>query len=67
MRKEIKIEIPQGYEIDKEKSTFEKIVLKKICNRPKTWEGYCKLNYRKKQFYFKTGKQFGVLLPQWFL
>lgn len=41
--KEIKIEIPQGYEIDKEKSTCEKIVLKKIGNRPKTWEEYYKL------------------------
>ena len=29
MEKEIKIEIPEGYEIDKEKSTFEKIVFKK--------------------------------------
>ena len=27
--KEIKIQIPEGYEIDKEKSTFEKIVFKK--------------------------------------
>lgn len=27
--KEIKIEIPEGYEIDKEKSTFENIVFKK--------------------------------------
>ena len=27
--KELKIEVPQGYEIDKEKSTFEKIVFKK--------------------------------------
>ena len=41
--KEIKIEVPQGYAIDKEKSTFEKIVLKKINNRPKTWEEYYKL------------------------
>lgn len=29
MEKELKIEIPEGYEIDKEKSTFEKIVFKK--------------------------------------
>ena len=29
MEKEIKIEVPEGYEIDKEKSTFEKIVFKK--------------------------------------
>lgn len=37
MEKEIKIEIPEGYEIDKEKSTFEKIVFKKkeIVN---TWD-----------------------------
>lgn len=28
--KELKIEIPSGHEIDKEKSTFEKIVFKKI-------------------------------------
>lgn len=27
--KELRIEIPEGYEIDKEKSTFEKIVFKK--------------------------------------
>lgn len=42
--KEVKIEIPQGYEIDKEKSTFEKIIFKKIepC-KPKTWEDYCSL------------------------
>ena len=29
-QKEIKINIPDGYEIDKEKSTFEKIVFKKV-------------------------------------
>ena len=38
--KELKIEIPQGYEIDKEKSTFEKIIFKKIDSRPKTWKEY---------------------------
>lgn len=37
--KTLKIEIPQGYEIDKEKSTFESIVFKEIKKRlPKTWE-----------------------------
>lgn len=41
--KELKIEIPQGYEIDKQKSTFEKIVFKKIPENPKTWDEYCKL------------------------
>ena len=43
MEKELKIEIPQGYEIDRQKSTFEKIVFKKIPENPKTWEDYCKL------------------------
>ena len=56
MRKEVKIEVPQGYVIDKEKSTFEKIVFKKIDNRPKTWEEYCKLNIRKDCFTSTFGK-----------
>ena len=43
MEKELKIEIPQGYEIDRQKSTFEKIIFKKITENPKTWEEYCKL------------------------
>lgn len=34
--KEVKIEIPKGYEIDKENSTFEKIVFKPIVKR---WRG----------------------------
>ena len=36
--KELKIEIPDGYEIDKENSTFEKIVFKPLNPYPKTWE-----------------------------
>ena len=36
----IQIAIPKGYEIDKEKSTFEKIVFKKIDSRPKSWKEY---------------------------
>ena len=42
MEKELKIEVPQGYEIDRQKSTFEKIIFKKIPENPKTWEEYCK-------------------------
>lgn len=49
-RKELKIEIPQGYEIDRQKSTFEKIVFKKIDNTPKTWKEYCRLNHLKDSF-----------------
>ena len=37
--KELNIIAPEGYEIDKENSTFEKILFKKISNNlPKTWE-----------------------------
>ena len=37
--KEFKIQVPEGYKIDKEKSTFEKIVFKKVDKGlPKTWE-----------------------------
>ena len=42
MEKELKIEVPQGYEIDRQKSTFEKIIFKKIHKNPKTWKEYCK-------------------------
>ena len=37
--KNIKIEIPKGYEIDKEKSTFENIVFKEINISPNSWSG----------------------------
>ena len=36
--KEINITPPEGYEVDKEQSTFKKIVFKKINNRWKQWE-----------------------------
>ena len=45
-KKKLKINIPEGYEIDRENSTFEEIVFKKIedplAKLPKTWEEYCK-------------------------
>ena len=49
--KEVKIEIPQGYEIDYQKSTFEKIIFKKITENPKTWEEYCSLMKGKTIYY----------------
>lgn len=43
--KELKIEVPDGYEIDKENSTFEKIVFKKVERElPKSWEDLKILN-----------------------
>lgn len=42
--KKLKINIPEGYEIDRENSTFEEIVFKKIedpfSKLPKTWKEY---------------------------
>ena len=38
--REMKIQVPEGYEIDREKSTFESIVFKKVEAKdlPKRWE-----------------------------
>lgn len=44
MENSIKIDVPEGYEIDKEKSTFEQIVLKKKDTKPRSWSEYCKSN-----------------------
>ena len=45
-KKKLKINIPEGYEIDRENSTFEEIIFKKVedplAKLPKTWEEYCK-------------------------
>ena len=51
MEKELKIIPPIGYEIDRQKSTFEKIVFKKIPENPKTWEEYCELTKGIHSFY----------------
>lgn len=38
VKKTFEVEIPKGYEIDKEHSTFERIIFKKIKNElPKSW------------------------------
>ena len=60
MGKELKIEVPQGYEIDKEKSTFEKIVFKKVkplSKLPKTWEEYCKHTKGCPSFYYNYNRE----------
>ena len=51
MEKELKIIPPIGYEIDRQKSTFDKIVFKKIPENPKTWEEYCSLMKGKTVYY----------------
>ena len=53
--KKLKINIPEGYEIDKEKSTFEEIVFKKVedpfSKLPKTWKEYCKQTKDKQSYH----------------
>lgn len=51
MEKELNIIPPIGYEIDRQKSTFEKIVFKKIDSFPKTWKEYCSLMKGKTVYY----------------
>ena len=51
MEKELKIIPPIGYDIDRQKSTFEKIIFKKIPENPKTWEDYCSLMKGKTVYY----------------
>ena len=46
------INIPEGYEIDKEQSTERQIVLRKIDNRVRSWEEYCKKMEGKDSYYF---------------
>ena len=53
--KELKIQIPEGYEIDKENSTFEKIVFKKKDTKPRSWEEYCK-NFKGQYYYIQNNR-----------
>ena len=45
MTKEVKIVVPDGYEIDEANSSFERIVFKKkAIALPKSWEEFCRFN-----------------------
>lgn len=55
MIKNLKIQIPEGYEIDKEQSTFENIVFKKNPEFPTTWEEFCEQNSVVKSEYYISG------------
>ena len=46
------INIPEGYEIDKEQSTERQIVLRKIDNRARSWKEYCGKMKGKDSYYF---------------
>lgn len=53
--KKLTINIPKGYEIDREKSTFEEIIFKKIDNKPRTWEDYCNSKNHGVKYYIADG------------
>ena len=65
--RKLKINIPEGYEIDKEKSTFEEIVFKKIedpsSKLPKTWEEYCKQTEGYVSYFFSSPNS---VIKSWF-
>ena len=54
MKKNTKVwNVPEGYEIDKEKSNESKIVLKKIeIERVSSWKEYCEKMKGKRSYYF---------------
>ena len=60
--KKLKINIPKGYEIDKDKSTFEDIVFKKVedsfSKLPKTWEEYCNCTRRDTSYYSASSENY---------
>lgn len=71
--KEFKIEIPKGYEIDKENSTFECIKFKQIENTVKTWEDLEKihgcfikndLSIRSVESYYKNGTDKNIAISE---
>ena len=54
------INIPNGYEIDREKSNERQIVLKKI-ERPRTWEEYCQMMKGKQSFYCNSETNYSTV------
>lgn len=65
--KTLKINVPEGYEIDKEQSTFEKIVFKEIKKElPESWdelgeiEGYYVNDFSKISAFFQTHTKNGI-------
>ena len=53
------INIPEGFEIDREQSTERQIVLRKI-RRPRTWEEYCLMMKGKQSFYCNSETNYSI-------
>lgn len=52
--KEVKIQVPEGYEIDKENSTFERVKFKPIIKKNITYEDVCKNLFGRDKVSFYT-------------
>ena len=52
--KEVKIQVPEGYEIDKENSTFERVKFKPIIKKNITYEEVCKNLFGRDKVSFYT-------------
>ena len=68
--KKLKINIPEGYEIDRENSTFEEIVFKKVedplAKLPKTWEEYCKQTKDYVSYFWSSSSSPNSIIKSWF-
>lgn len=66
MNKELKIVAPEGYEVDKEKSTFEKIVFKKV-KKKLTYEKIAeKLFQYENHYYIDSNGKIKKTLSGWY-
>ena len=61
----LQIEIPKGYEIDKENSTLEHICFKKIEQEVKTWENLIGKYVPRGSAYISTGCKIGEINKYW--
>lgn len=53
--KELKIVPPEGYEIDRDNSTLERIIFKKKDDKPRTWEEFCERGFTGEEAYISVG------------
>ena len=53
--KELKIQVPEGYEIDRENSTFECIKFKSIIKKNITYEDICECLFKDKRSFYISG------------
>lgn len=62
-QKELTISIPEGYEIDKEKSTFERIVFKPTDSKVRSWRDYMNTSIKDKWGLLLNGTTYQFTSP----